>query len=338
MCDRTFEFRQYVAALSKASSTPNTKRPNVLDPPGNRSQFQQVAAEIASGIHRNSLLLTELTKLIRKQGLFDDSSEHINHLILRIKNDLVDLNSKYDSLQQFLNLNKRKQDPHSQVLNHNMKVIGSLKNELNFATKSFQSTLELRLRKMKDDEDRKVKILGLGNSPNHLTPTIPPPNAPNASGNPNILTPMKLGTSPNTSITRPNSLFPNPYQAINNPMTTELGSYDHSSRQEQQQQLLISPPLSSQQYYQNREEAVLNIQQSIEELGSLFKNLSSVISEQQVMFDRIDADIENATENVVASQGLLMKAYERAASNSGLYMKISGLLLFFIIFFVLFLM
>ena len=63
-----------------------------------------------------------------------------------------------------------------------------------------------------------------------------------------------------------------------------------------------------------------------------------MIAEQQEMVERIDEDVENAVATADQAHNVLLKMYENATSNRGLYTKIIGILIFFIIFFVLFLM
>lgn len=94
--DRTNEFNQYVRAESssstKALSSIASNRPaaakssrSLPDVPKSRSAFQDAASDIAKGVHRTSNTLSRLTKLVRRQGLFDDPTEEINNLIFRIK-------------------------------------------------------------------------------------------------------------------------------------------------------------------------------------------------------------------------------------------------------------
>ena len=50
----------------------------------------------------------------------------------------------------------------------------------------------------------------------------------------------------------------------------------------QQNQQLLFAPLATNQYYESREVAVTEVEKTIGELGSLFKRLATMISEQQV--------------------------------------------------------
>ena len=115
-----------------------------------------------TGIHRTSGLLTKLTQLVKRQGLFDDPTDEINNLIFRIKEDLGDLNGKCDKAQDFVDEKKRQMGPSNQYANHNTKVVSHLKTELLHKTKDFKSVLEMRSSKMKGQQQRKVALTGTG--------------------------------------------------------------------------------------------------------------------------------------------------------------------------------
>lgn len=74
------------------------------------------------------------------------------------------------------------------------------------------------------------------------------------------------------------------------------------------------------------------------DLGQLFKRLSTMISEQQQLVERIDEDIENSVMNTDLGHKELVKAYDAVSNNKKFAMKITGILVVFLIFFVLFLM
>jgi syntaxin 5 len=74
------------------------------------------------------------------------------------------------------------------------------------------------------------------------------------------------------------------------------------------------------------------------ELGQLFKRLSTMISEQQELVERIDEDIESTVATSDLAHQTLLKTYDSVSNNKTFAMKIIGILLMFIIFFVLFLM
>lgn len=342
MCDRTAEFRQTVAGLSQASKegfVPSRKKKP--ETPSTKSAFHSTTADIATGIHRTTATLGELTKLIKRQGLFDDPSDKINNLIIKIKEDIGELNSQCDAAQQFVEDSKRQSAAKNQVSSHNLNVVTSLKSELMQTTKTFKSALEMRSHKMKNQQEKKIQMAGKSTlSPMRQFKASQKSHiggmgqdAPKTSGSHGAMNMKSMAASSN------------PYSA-STPSSHLLASpYDNSSSsiggQEQQshpsQMMLLAPP-SEVQYYDQRQQAVTEVEKTIAELGTLFKRLSSMISEQAELVERIDDDIENAVEQADLAEGALLKTYEQVSSNRGMYTKLAAIGVASSLFFVLFLM
>lgn len=268
--------------------------------------------DIAGQIHRTSTAIESLTKLVRRQGLFDDPTDDINNLIFCIKEDLGKLNGKCDVAQQFVDDLRRTHGDKNQAASYSVNVVGQLRSDLMHKTKDFKSILEVRSSKMKNNQDRKVKLTG---------------NA--------VISPMRqLATSSAQSkdvhMVPQRSKFYNPYS------DTNISALESGSAGEHQ--LLLAPPAEGVQYYEAREQAVNEVQKTIEELGTIFHRLASMISEQQELVERVDEDVEAAISNTEKARNVLMKAYESASSNRALYTKIFALLTIFAIFFILFLL
>ena len=300
-----------------------------------RTIFQETSSEIAKGINRTSGLLTKLTQLVKRQGLFDDPTEEINNLIFRIKEDLGDLNNKCDVAQKYVDDKKAQVGDANQFASHNTKVVSQLKTELLHRTKDFKTVLEMRSTKMKDQQQRKVELTGSG-----------------------VLSPMKqfaasavgggdvngrgAGSGNKSAGMKQNhgghmSMLPTPYNSGAAGGGSGQSSYPVQMQYSQQQQLLLAP-VASQEYHQGREQAVNEVEKTIGELGSLFKRLATMISEQQELVERIDDDVENAIENSNRAHTLLMKTYESVSSNRAMYMKLAAILAAFILFFILFIL
>ena len=214
-----------------------------------RSEFQSTTAEIAAGIHRTTKTLGDLTRLVRQQGLFDDPTEQINSLIVRIKGDIGDLNAKCDSAQQFVETAKRQRGANAQTSSHNIGVVTSLKSELMQATQGFKNALEMRSSKMKNQQERRVMLAGNG--------SLSPMRQFRASVNGSTEAHKTASPSPAPA---PLPLMSSPYSASST-MATHTPLHSNSGGS-QQQMLLIQPP-SHQQYYEQRQEAVSEVEKSI---------------------------------------------------------------------------
>lgn len=337
--DRTQEFLQCVR--SSGGSTAG-KLGHHYEVPKTKGAFHDAAADIARGVHRTSSVLNKLTKLVRRQGLFDDPTEEINNLIFRIKQDLDELNTKCDSAQQYVDGKKRSLGEQNQATSHNGKVVSQLKTDLMHATKDFKTVLEMRSSKMKESQQRKVELTG--------NATVSPMRQFNASS---AQSTKKMGGGGNG-----NGGPQSPTQKMGQPMPmqspySDMVAVGHQDFMEggrgngmdlmsgngdyMQQQLLLAPPAAA-MYYESREKAVTEVEKTIGELGTLFKRLATMISEQQELVERIDDDVEQAVSHADNAHKLLLQTYEKVSSNKALYTKIFAILAIFILFFVLFLM
>jgi syntaxin 5 len=320
-----------------------------LEVPKTRTAFNEAASEVAKGVHKTSALLTKLTNLVRRQGLFDDPTEEINTLIFRIKQDLDDLNSKCDAAQQYVDGKKSMFGDVNQSAAHNVKVVSHLKTDLMHTTKDFKSVLEMRSSKMKDQQVRKVELTGKGVlSPMRAIAAREQQQQKAADGNGSRGVSFGADTANGNGglAHRPpqRSKLPSPY---GNQLYGDYNNNNNSSSNQfggdvetpsEHQQLLLDPIGAESQYFDARERAVTEVERTIGELGSLFNRLATMISEQQELVERVDEDVEAATENATRAQDILMRTYERVSSNSGMYMKLGAILGIFLLFFVLFLM
>ena len=333
MCDRTNDFHALVQQAPGSSSSGSGGRPLVHAVPKSRTAFHDAAAEIARGVHRTSGVLTKLTKLVRRQGLFDDPTEEINSLIFRIKQDLDELNTKCDSAQQYVDQKKKAMGNANHSAAHNSKVVSQLKTDLMHATKDFKTVLEARSSKMKDQQVRKVELTGNGVlSPMRQFTATSNVKQGGAVGGGDGGRVGSLEAGAGVGVGGGGGGGGGVKQQYYTPYGTDQQQQHH-----QQQQLLLAPPVT-QQYYKTREKAVGEVESTIGELGQLFKRLATMIQEQQELVERIDDDIESARGNADAAHSLLMKTYESVSSNKGLYMKIMAIVGLFGVFFTLFLL
>jgi syntaxin 5 len=82
-------------------------------------------------------------------------------------------------------------------------------------------------------------------------------------------------------------------------------------------------------YIQQRGEAIEAIERTISELGGIFGQLASMVSEQSEMIQRIDANTEDVVDNVQGAQRELLKYWGRVSGNRWLVAKMFGVLMIF---------
>lgn len=80
-------------------------------------------------------------------------------------------------------------------------------------------------------------------------------------------------------------------------------------------------------YIQARGEAIEAIERTINELGGIFGQLATMVSEQSEMIQRIDANTEDVVDNVEGAQRELMKYWSRMSGNRWLIAKMFGVLM-----------
>jgi syntaxin 5 len=328
MCDRTKEFLNIVAI--KGQSQQLKKEKTAPSQPKTRSAFYEATAEIGAGIQTSSMMLSQLTKLVRRQGLFDDSSQDIDAMVFNIKQALTELNAKCDNAQTYVDNKKSSYGKQNQSANHNGTVVNQLKSDLMIATQDFKSVLEMRSSKMKEQTKRKVELTGNG--------ILSPAKQLHASQAKQRKTGgQKIGTNmPNPYLDLMKKSAANPYASSSSSSSSDVDLEEQTALITQQ--LLVAPPSVETQYYDSRERAVTEVEKTIVELGTIFQRLSTMISEQQQLVERIDEDVENAVSNTNSARDYMLDMYKSVSSNRGMYMKLSGILVIFIIFFTLFLM
>ena len=89
-------------------------------------------------------------------------------------------------------------------------------------------------------------------------------------------------------------------------------------------------------YADSRQEALQNVERTITELGGIFQQLATMVNEQGEMAIRIDENVEDVVMNVDQAQGELLKYLNYISNNRWLAMKVFGVLMAFLMFFIVF--
>jgi syntaxin 5 len=104
----------------------------------------------------------------------------------------------------------------------------------------------------------------------------------------------------------------------------------------QQLSLMTSAPDTS--YLESRGAALQGIESTINELGTIYRQLATMIAEQGEVVQRIDMNVEDMHMNIERGQGELLKYLRNVSSNRWLMIKIFAILIIFVIFFSTFLL
>ncbi|KAG4262511.1 syntaxin 5 [Fusarium proliferatum] len=306
--DRTSEFKSVLAQAQRkqSSSKVGSQRRSLLTDaqkdaanghaggPPRRSEFARKAAEIGRGISATMGKLEKLAQLAKRRTLFDDRPVEINELTFVIKQDLSSLNQQIGALQT---LTKQQHPKADQEGEHNKNVVYLLQGKLTDVSVNFKDVLEARTKNIQASRSRTENFISSVSQ--HAQPSI------QQSASPLYGTPARNSPAPGAQDT----LSLNP-----------VGD---------QQLLMMEEAQPSNTYIQQRGEAIEAIEKTIGELGSIFGQLATMVSEQSEMIQRIDANTEDVVDNVEGAQRELLKYWNRVSSNRMLIAKMFGTLMIF---------
>ena len=298
---------------------------------GTTSEFARMSARVGRGIHSTSQKLERLAQLAKSAGTFDDPSRDIAELSAVIKQDITALNSALAELQTHASHTQETK----QGQDHSVTVVDTLKSRLMGATKSFKEVLTQRQEVVKEQNERRARYGGAGvgvNRPNafrradfgkgsgafpratHQTDGMGPGDASSA---------MARFQPPGSRGSLQGGGLP----------THHGGGGGFATGDQTQGQLLVQ---GQDQYLSARSEALQNVERTITELGGIFQQLATMVSEQGELAVRIDENVNESVANVDNAQTQLLKYMNSISSNRWLIMKIFGVLISFLVFFVVF--
>lgn len=229
----------------------------------------------------------------KRKTLFDDRPVEINELTFIIKQDLSSLNQQISALQTLSRAQHPKADQEGE---HNKNVVFLLQGKLTDVSANFKDVLEVRTKNIQASRSRTENFVSSVSS--HAAPSI------SQSASPLYSTPTRGSPGPGSDL-----LILNP-----------VGD---------QQLLMMEEAQPQNSYIQQRGEAIEAIERTINELGSIFGQLASMVTEQSEMVQRIDANTEDVVDNVQGAQRELLKYWSRVSGNRWLVAKMFGVLMIF---------
>ncbi|RKF63259.1 Integral membrane protein sed5 [Erysiphe neolycopersici] len=265
-----------------------------------RSEFARRAAEIGRGIAATMGKLEKLAQLAKRKTLFDDRPVEINELTSIIKQDLSSLNQQISFLQ---NLSRTQHPKADQEREHNKNVVFLLQGKLTDVSANFKDVLEVRTKNIQASRARTENFV--------------------SSVSAHVVSPITQSTSPLYNNT-PNRGSPASGQDLLS--LNPVGD---------QQLLMMEEAQPTNTYIQQRGEAIEAIERTISELGGIFSQLASMVSEQNEMIQRIDANTEDVVDNVQGAQRELLKYWSRVSGNRWLVAKMMSVLMAFFLIWVL---
>ncbi|XP_075485397.1 syntaxin-32-like [Primulina tabacum] len=326
--DRTQEFLGIAERVKKSLASPNgpsssgSKAEEQRSSVATQSEFNRRASKIGFGIHQTSQKLSKLAKLAKRTSVFDDPSMEIQETTAVIKQDITALNSAVVDLQLLSNSHNASGNISSDTTTHSTTVVDDLKNRLMSTTKEFKDVLTMRTENLKVHENRR-QLFSSSASKNPTSPFVrqrPLVAKPAASTSANPPLPWANGEQSSSQLFHKNQVDGDARPLL-------------QQQQNQQQQQMV--PLQD-SYMQSRAEALQNVESTIHELGNIFNQLATLVSQQGEIAIRIDENMDDTVANVEGAQGALLKYLNSISSNRWLMIKIFFVLIFFLMIFLFF--
>lgn len=304
--DRTAEFRTTAKSYQMKALTNGIAQKEQRNHVVQRSvQFNQLAKRIGRDLSQTCAKMEKLTELAKKRSLFDDRMVEVEELSQMIKQDITGLNKQIAALQEY-SKSSGSNTRRDQDRGHSQLVIVGLQSKLASVSKHFQSVLELRTENLKQQKSRREKFSQCQPVPSTLPPSV-------STGNMGSVL-LQEETIASSSVAL---------------------DMDHLEKHRMQQQISLIDEQDA--YVQARSSTMENIESSISELGQIFRQLASLISEQGEMITRIDSNVEDTSMNVEAAHTELVKYLHSISQNRWLMIKVFGVLIIFFIIFIVFL-
>jgi syntaxin 5 len=242
--------------------------------------------------------MEKLTELAKKKSLFEDNTIEIERLSKDVQEDIKGLNNQIDELNNIV----KQQHSSNQVNNHSKLVVVGLQSKLAAVGQNFKSVLDLRTLNLKAKKGKREKYAAAEPVPSSMPKS------------------------------RSNVLFNDDASATR---SNENGGTNFVLEMDQMQEQ--SPLLdNTDSYYRDRLGAMENIESSITQLGQIFSQLAHLVQEQGEMITRIDSNVEATSMNVEAAHTELLKYFNNISKNRWLIIKVFGVLMAFIVFFIVF--
>ncbi|KAK6016414.1 SNARE domain protein [Ostertagia ostertagi] len=212
-------------------------------------------------------------------------------LYLTFPNDITSLNKQIAALQEF------SRERNSGTKNQGTSITGrfGLQSKLASVSKDFQSVLEISTENLKHQKNRREKF-------SNADPL--PTSFPSSSSGSNVRSRL-LDDDNQHGVPRVNSV------------TLDMGAMEQMRVQQQ-----VTLHDQSDAYAQARSTAMETIEGSISELGQIFAQLASLVSEQGEMITRIDSNVEDTAINIDAAHTELVKYFHNISKNRWLMIKV----------------
>lgn len=276
------------------------------------NQFRLAAAEVGHKLHTATDLLNKLMRLARDRQTSDAA---LDELTGQLTQQLTSLQGDVKVLHDYVDGGREGTNENQCAKVYARNVVDTLEKQLSFAALRFKSSLDERNERLRQQSERQRREF------THAGRAA----AAAAAASPHT------GASPGTRATTRHG---DTYIAI--PLDEQEADRERDAAVGAQQELLLSQPVNmTDSFLRSRADAVQRIESTMHQLGDLFRQIAPMIAAQGELVQRIDQDTELALHNVQGGESHLMKVWHRTSANRGLILKIFGVIVVFIVLFVL---
>lgn len=332
---RKQQAQQQAQPLLSADGYPDSSA--AARPVSSRSEFARRAAEIGRGISSTMAKLERLALLAKRKSMFDDKSTEVNELTFVVKQNLAGLNQQISGLQALT----RQQQGKTEEGEHRKNVVFLLQDRLTGVSANFKEVLEVRTKNLQSTRARTDNFIS------QVSQSVQQQQQqqPGALLHQQSASPLYAASTSGSAVATGGRNTPTFRNAASGSAPPDLmggsgggsngGLLSLNPVVSDQQLMLMEEAQPSNMYIQQRGEAIEAIESTISELGSIFGQLASMVSEQSEMIERIDANTESVVENVQGAQKELLKYWGRVSGNRWLIAKMFGVLMIFFLLWVL---
>ena len=305
--DRTAAFEAGVLAR-------NNRPPPATTGP---TKFLRIAGSLARELQDVNAKLAELTRLTRKAEVL--YAREIAELSGIVKTDIVNLKAQLEELRR-----EAHKGGQGQPGQHHELVVSSLQNRLADRAKDFRSILAERTSKLERSAQVEAALSGSMGSALAASPLLLGQSTP-ASSSPSLSRSSTATGTTTTSSSRDPSL-----SSFGSSSLTPEGNNAGLSTDLMAPLEALNTQAVQQAYSTQRLHAVENINETMQELHTIFVDLRSLVEGQAELTRRIEFNVMETQNNLDGAQQQLLEYWRRMSSNRWFVIKLLAILAFFV--------
>ncbi|KAI6654233.1 syntaxin-5 [Oopsacas minuta] len=302
--DRTVEFRSIIKSNIGHNAVVNNgiRRGAALAEMSENtpSSFTDRAKRLGRNLGDTYQKLEQLSMLASQSKLFENHSARIQELTGIIRGDLCDLNRQIAELKQLSITHKPDDHNNRNHFTYSSNVLQWLQSNLANVAKNFKTVLESRTENLKAQKSRREEY---------------------------FISDIQSMQSNQIVQRKQNSIL------TQDDVTINIDNSPTNSDSNQQQMFLTD---QSQSFYQDRAETMESIESTVQELAQIFRQLATMIQEQEEEVLRIDQNVTDVSANVEAAHMELLKYLRSLSSGRWLMIQVFCVIVIFVIIFLIF--